>query len=208
MSLFSPTYASRLAIGISREESQALSKLDATVSYEVSHYSLMGSCGTYLDAPFHFFEHGADLARLSLQQLVLPGQVIDCTALPSRTGISADFLSGQDIQAQHAILLRTDFSKVWGTEQYLGHPFLAASGVTYLLEQSVSLVGIDGLLIDDRLDGQRPAHVGLLRSGIPIVENLCKLDQLPPTGFYFVAVPPKFERGTAFPVRAFALFVP
>jgi len=185
-----------------------LSQLAENVAYEVTYYSLMGSCGTYLDAPFHFFEQGADLASLPLQKMVLPGQVIDCTAIPPRSGITAKFLRGQEIRTQYAILLRTDFSKFWGTEQYRNHPFLAASGVAYLVERSVGLVGIDGLVIDNLRDGHRPAHTGLLRADIPIVENLCNLEQLPPAGFYFVAAPPKFERGTAFPVRAFALFVP
>ena len=111
MSVFSPKYAPRLSIGVSREESQQLSQLAPDVSYEVTHYSLMGSCGTYLDAPFHFIEQGADLAKLPLQNLVLPGQILDCTEIPPRSGITAEFLTGQEVQPGHAILLRTDFSK-------------------------------------------------------------------------------------------------
>lgn len=208
MSVFSPKYAPRLRVGVSREESQQLSQLTPDVSYEVTHYSLMGSCGTYLDAPFHFVEQGDDLAKLPLQKLVLPGQILDCTAIPPRSGITAEFLVSQEIRPGHAILLRTDFSKYWGTEEYRRHPFLAASGVVHLIEHQVGLVGIDGLIIDDVEDGHRPAHMGLLGAGIPIVENLCHLDQVPAGGFYFVAVPPKFERGTAFSVRAFVFFSP
>ncbi len=70
------------------------------------------------------------------------------------------------------------------------------------------MVGIDGLVIDNRFDKYRPAHIGLLQAGTLIVENLCNLAQLSSSEFYFVAAPPKFERGTAFPVRAFALLLP
>jgi len=205
MSLFSPKYEPQLSVGVSREESQQLSQLAPDVSYEVTHYSLMGSCGTYLDAPFHFVEQGDDLANLPLKKLVLPGQILDCTTISPRTGITAEFLEDYAVRTGHAILLRTDYSKFWGTNEYRRHPFLAESGVTYLIEHKVGLVGIDGLILDDSRDGHRPAHTGLLSVGIPIVENLCHLDQLPPEGFYFVAVPPKFERGTAFVVRAFAV---
>ena len=201
MSLFSPKYAPHLCIGVSREESQKLSQLAPGVSYEVTHYSLMGSCGTYLDAPFHFVEDGADLANLPLQKLVLPGQIIDCTKVSPRGEITAGVLAEYEVRTGHAILLRTDFSKFWGTEEYRQHPFLVESGVTYLVEHKVGLVGIDGLILDDSRDGHRPAHTGLLGAGITIVENLCHLDQLPSGGFYFVAVPPKFERGTAFVVE-------
>jgi kynurenine formamidase len=45
----------------------------------------------------------------------------------------------------------------------------------------------------------------LLRAGIPIVEHLTGLEQLPDTGFRFFAVPVKFKGLGTFPVRAFAL---
>jgi len=208
MSLFSPKYAPNITIGVSREESQKLSQLDRSISYEVTHYSLLGSCGTYMDTPFHFFENGDDLSHIPLQQLVLPGQVIDCTALPPRTGITDQFLMTFEIKQHTAILLRTDYSKKWGTPEYGAHPYLTKSGTRYLVDNSVGLVGIDGLVIDNRFDKYRPAHIGLLQAGILIVENLCNLAQLSSSEFYFVAAPPKFERGTAFPVRAFALLLP
>ena len=66
------------------------------------------------------------------------------------------------------------------------------------------LVGIDAANIDDMTDGQRPAHTQLLAAGIPIVEHLRGLEQLPPLGARFTAVPPLVENFGTFPVRAFA----
>ena len=40
------------------------------------------------------------------------------------------------------------------------------------------LVGIDSVNIDDTRTGERPIHSILLAAGIPIVEHLCRLDQL------------------------------
>ena len=54
-------------------------------------------------------------------------------------------------------------------------------------------------------DAARPAHSRLLAAGIPIVEHLRGLEQLPPTGFRFSAAPPRIEGLGTFPVRAFAL---
>ena len=45
----------------------------------------------------------------------------------------------------------------------------------------------------------------LLAQGIPIVENLRGLDQLPPEGFRFHAAPPMVGGLTSFPVRAYAI---
>jgi arylformamidase len=44
----------------------------------------------------------------------------------------------------------------------------------------------------------------LLGAGIPIVEHLTGLGQLPPTGAFFTAVPLRIEEMGTIPVRAFA----
>jgi hypothetical protein len=44
--------------------------------------------------------------------------------------------------------------------------------------------------IDDTTTGERPAHTLLLAAGIPVVEHLTGLKDLPPTGARFTAVPP------------------
>jgi kynurenine formamidase len=63
----------------------------------------------------------------------------------------------------------------------------------------------DSLNIDDRRDGTRPAHTGLLDAGIYVVEHLTGLGALPARGFRFSAVPPKIEGMGTFTVRAFAV---
>jgi kynurenine formamidase len=68
----------------------------------------------------------------------------------------------------------------------------------------VALVGIDSFNIDDIDDLHRPVHTVLLGAGIPIVEHMCGLEQLPASGFRFSAVPPKIKGMGTFPVRAYA----
>src|SRR2546427_6572645 len=50
-----------------------------------------------------------------------------------------------------------------------------------------------------RSDGARPAHTILLGAGIPIVEHLCGLGDLPDQGFRFFAVPAKVKGLGSFP---------
>ena len=66
-------------------------------------------------------------------------------------------------------------------------------------------MGIDSYNIDDTKDGNRPAHSILLGHGIPIVEHLCGLGELPDHGFKFFAVPVKVKGMGTFPVRAFGI---
>jgi len=94
----------------------------------------------------------------------------------------------------------------WKTDKYFdGHPFLTQEAARLLTDAGARLVGIDSYNIDDTNDGRRPAHSLLLGAGIPIVEHLCHLELLPPSGFSFFAVPVKVKRMGTFPVRAFAV---
>ena len=100
----------------------------------------------------------------------------------------------------------TDWSRHWGTDQYLeGSPYLGGDAVQALIGAGAALVGIDALNIDDVHDMARPAHHGLLGAGIPILEHMTNLAQLPAVGARLTAVPaPVVGMGTM-PVRAVAV---
>jgi kynurenine formamidase len=82
--------------------------------------------------------------------------------------------------------------------------FLTRAGAAWLADHDAALVGIDALNIDDTADGERPAHTLLLAAGIPVVEHLTGLGQLPVTGAWFTAAPVRIEKLGTIPVRAFA----
>jgi kynurenine formamidase len=70
-----------------------------------------------------------------------------------------------------------------------------------------AVVGIDSLNIDatsGEAGAGRPVHTTLLGAGIPIVEHLTHLEELPNDGFTFTAVPPKVAGMGTFTVRAHA----
>jgi kynurenine formamidase len=49
------------------------------------------------------------------------------------------------------------------------------------------------------------SHIALLRAGIPALENLAGLEQLPDSGFTVVALPIKIRGGSGGPLRAVAI---
>lgn len=172
-------------------------------TFEIAQYHLGGNTGTYVDAPYHRHRDGVDLRGMPLERLVhLPGIVV--TAL--REGaIEPDSFAGRDL-AGKAVLIRTDWSERWGGADYFrSGPFLTASACRALVEAGATLVGIDCANIDNMHDPKRPAHTILLGAGIPVVEHLRGLDELPPGGFRFHAAPPAIARGTSFTVRAYAV---
>jgi arylformamidase len=171
-------------------------------TFQIAAYALGGNTATYVDAPFHRHRGGADLADLPLDRLAdLPGVVV---VVLHDGAIGPEAFGGVEL-AGKAVLIRTDWADRWGGDYFRSGPYLTADACRLLVRSQAALVGIDCANIDNMADGQRPAHTILLAAGIPIVEHLRGLDELPPGGFRFFAVPPAIRGGTSFPVRAFAI---
>jgi kynurenine formamidase len=187
---------------LSREDSKT-HYADGT-TFHIGKIEMVANTGTYIDSPFHRYADGKDLAELPLTSLAnLPGVVFHA---PQNARAVGPELFGERDLAGKAVLIHTGWSKHWRTDRYFeGHPFLTRQAAEYLLAAGPALVGIDSLNIDDTADGSRPAHSILLRADIPIVEHLCRLDELPDEGFAFHAVPVKVKGFGTFPVRAFAV---
>jgi kynurenine formamidase len=170
--------------------------------FYIASLHLCGNTGTYVDAPRHRYRDGADLASLPLERLAdLPVAVVDATK--AGRAIGEDVFRGLSL-AGRAVLVRTDFSKHWGTDAYFSaNPFVTADAARLLVAEHASFVGIDSLNIDDTGDFSRPAHTLLLQAGIPVCEHLTNLEGLPSAGGRLHAVPIAWAGGATFPVRAY-----
>jgi kynurenine formamidase len=166
---------------------------------------MLGNTGTYLDAPYHRFPDGADLAAIGLDRTAdLQAVVIRVTDGRQRE-IRVSALEAADVQGK-AVLLHTGDDARFGTPWYAADAhFLSRDGAAWLVEHGAALVGIDAVNIDDIADRERPAHTLLLGAGIPVVEHLTGLQQLPPAGATFTAVPLRIKGLGTIPVRAFAM---
>jgi kynurenine formamidase len=194
--------APRICDFLSRDDSRQFYNTDT--SFQIGRIEMVSNTGTYLDSPFHRFENGKDLAQLELSVLAgLSAVVVRVNGLPSR-GVNREPFFPFDVCGK-AVLVETGWSRHWGTEQYFdGHPYLTHEAAEYLRSAGAVLVGIHSYNIDDTGDGARPVHTILLGGGIPIVEHMCNLKALPPSGFAFTAMPVKVKGMGTFPVRAFA----
>jgi kynurenine formamidase len=194
---------------LSREQSRR--NYAPGVEFQIGWIRLVANTGTYLDTPFHRYGGGTDLAGIDLTRIAdVEGVLVDATDGDGDgdgdRAIAPSAFAGRPLTGR-AVLVRTGWDRHWRTGMYAApeHPFLTAETVSFLVGQGPALVGIDSVNIDDIADLARPAHSGLLAAGIPIVEHLTGLDQLPADGFRFHAVPAPVAGMGSFPVRAYAV---
>jgi arylformamidase len=173
-------------------------------TFSIGRVEMVANTGTYVDAPFHRFADGADVAELPLEKLAdLEAIVVDASAAGRAVGVE---LFDRGDFGGRAVLVRTGWSRHWRTDAYFeNHPYLTRAAAERLVERGASFVGIDSLNIDDTRDGSRPAHTALLQATIPIAEHLTNLESLPPSGFRLHCVPAPVHGIGSFPVRAYAI---
>lgn len=169
---------------LSRQASQT--RYAPGTTFQIGRIELVANTGTYLDAPFHRYDGGKDIADYPLEAVAdLDGVVVRATERADRAIDAAVFR--RIALRRKAVLVHTGWDVHWRTERYgMGHPFLTRAAADHLVHAGAALVGIDSLNIDDApADGTRPVHSVLLAAGIPIVEHLCGLGALPERGFRF-----------------------
>ncbi len=187
------------------EREKTAGNFDDGSTFQIGRIDMVANTGTYIDAPFHRYADGQDLAELPLPSLAdLPGIVI---RRPWENGCAIDVaaFNGRDVTGK-AVLVHTGWDRHWRTDAYFGeHPFLTAEAADWLIERGAVLVGIDSCNIDNRHVRTRPVHTKLLGAGVVICEHMTGLGRLPDEGFRFSAVPPKVRGMGSFPVRAYAV---
>lgn len=188
---------------LSREDSKKF--YDEGAQFQIGKIEMVTNTGTYIDCPFHRFEHGKDLSEVALEAFAdLPAVVIR-VPYTQTLAVTVDHVKNYEIR-NRAVLIHTGWGDDhWNTELYYeNHPFVTKEAAEYLRDCHVKLVGIDSHNIDDTRGKSRPVHTTLLGAEILIVEHLCNLSLLPNEDFTFSAVPPKFKGVGTFPVRAMA----
>lgn len=188
---------------LTRDESR--SHYAPGTEFAIDRISMVGNTGTYVDSPYHRYDDGADLADVPLSAVADLSTIVVRLAGSSVRGITPQALAPHSVNGA-AVLLHTGWDRHWRTEGYgTDAPYLTASGAQWLIDEGARLVGIDSVNIDDTSGDDRPTHSTLLAAGVPVLEHLTGLDQLPVAGARLHAAPVRVRRFGTFPVRAYAL---
>lgn len=169
-------------------------------------------CGTHLDVPRHFVEGGTPVDQVPLENLVLPGHLLDLTHKKNGEAITvadleaAEEKSGQKIGPGRAIMCWTGVDQNWGKPNFhIDRPFVPTMTAEWLVKRKITLFCTDLIGMDDPSEWWWPTHDTWLKNGICMVQQLCNLDKLEGKDFLFVCLPLKMRDGTASPVRPVAL---
>ncbi|MBS1879163.1 MAG: cyclase family protein [Actinobacteria bacterium] len=185
--------------------------------------AFMEHVGTHMDAPSHAIEDGRFVDEIPFPDLVGPALKLD---LREACDDLADYQVGVPeleaferrhghIPAGAVVLLQTGWEARYPTpERYVvadegggfHWPGVGAAAAQMLAERGVRGVGIDSIGLDaGHVALELDAHRAVLGSDAFILENLTRLDEVPPTGSVLLAAPIKTRFGSGGPTRVFAL---
>jgi len=166
----------------------------------VSLISFGSHTGTHVDAAKHFFDDGETVDNIDPARFIGPAILISMD--DSLMSVSADDLRSQNLRGNTRVLIRTRNSALLADPEFhRDYTFLAPDGAEYLVEQGVSLVGVDYLSIEQFRSGHHRTHRTLLEKNVVIVEGL-SLSGVPPGEYDFVCLPLKLAGLDGAPARA------
>jgi arylformamidase len=167
-------------------------------SANVSCITFSTHCGTHIDPPRHFNDHGVTIDTLPLSLFAGNALLAEMTGLKA---IGRAELMHLPLEGEKRLLLKTDNSKLWDQPGFEGDfAHLTADGALFVVDVGIKLIGIDYLSIE-RLHGDGEVHRILLDNGVVILEGL-NLAGVTAGSYELICLPLKIRRGDGAPVRA------
>ena len=172
---------------------------------EINESTIVSTSGTYIDAPYHVFEHDKKIKDYPLEKLVNLSAVV-VKISDNRHYFDVEDIEGIDVSGK-AVLFHSGHDKFFMTPEYGKNvPYVTVELANALVEKGAIFVGIDTPLIDDlenvSIKGI-PVHYILLGEEIPICEDMRNSGALPASGSTITALPPAVAI-ESFPARVFA----
>jgi arylformamidase len=179
--------------------------------FEIHGYSsevmfLSTHTGTHMDAPSHFIPDSRTIDKIEVSRFVSRSILIK---IPKKADqqITLNDIINCKINANDTIVFATGWEKRFKNDNYMiNNPGLSLDAAEYLVSNRVNAVAIDGPSIDRGVDNNFNIHSALLSNDIPIIENLCNLEELSSVkSFTLIVNPLKLVGASGSPVRAIAL---
>jgi kynurenine formamidase len=182
-------------------------------------FSMPEHMGTHIDAPNHFAMGQPGVEGIPAARLFGPGVRIDMS-LKAEQDADAMLTVGdiEQWERRHGpipkgaiVLLQTGWGRhVENVARYqnrdatskLHFPGYSPEAAAWLVrERDIRGLGIDTMSVDRGLSQKFEVHHVILKAGRYALENVTRLEELPPKGFGVVVAPIKIDGGTGGPTR-------
>ncbi len=178
-------------------------ELQEFIAYGARMHFIQGQThsGTHVEAPYKYSESGADLGSLPISSYM--GEAVVCNFSNKKPG---EAISAEDLR--QAGVKSGDIVLVWGApDPHENFPYLVPEAVDWLIKTRIKLLGNQNVLLSPPGTplGLGDADAKCLLAGITLVDNLLGLEQIKKPRVFFIALPVKLRRVTAFWTRAIAL---
>lgn len=179
--------------------------------FEIHGYSsevmfLSTHTGTHIDAPSHFIPDSRTIDKIKVSRFVSRSILIK---IPKKADqqITLNDIINCKINANDTVVFATGWEKRFKNDNYMiNNPGLSLDAAEYLVSNRVNAVAIDGPSIDRGVDNNFNIHSALLSNDIPVIGNLCNLEELSSVkSFTLIVNPLKLVGASGSPVRAIAL---
>ena len=190
--------------------------------YTLHSWLLSEHAGTHLGAPLHFHEGQDSVDRITVNSLIWPAVVLhlDARSIPGTSITINEMRSlevelGQLITSGSIVLLHTGWDTRWPDPNlvyekdragdYLWPGFSREAAEWLIEERGARALGTDAPGIDSGPDQIFEAGHFCASSGLPHLENLANLEQMPSIGAFLLAAPLPFVGGSGSSARVFGL---
>ncbi|MDC7219119.1 MAG: cyclase family protein [Spirochaetales bacterium] len=166
--------------------------------------TMFSHTGTHMDAPCHILKEAPALDDLPIDNFT--GKAFVLNADLGTGGVVEEKVileASEAISQAEFLLVHTGWSRYWGREEYYGKfPVLSEAAARALAALGLKGIGFDCISADSMDAPKLPNHRIFLGAGMVIIENLCRLEELPQEGAEFFAFPLKIKEADGSPVRA------
>ncbi|MDO4570051.1 MAG: cyclase family protein [Planctomycetia bacterium] len=167
--------------------------------------------GTHFDAPAHVFEGGKFLEEYPLERFDATARKVDLGTLRPQECVGVERLRTHEraFDTCDHILLWTHWAESAESfslsEYFRSSPFLSREAAEWIASKKIALLGLDIPSPDAFGDENLPSHRALLEADTLLLENLCRLGELPEGDFFrLTALPLPLAHAEGSPARAIA----
>jgi kynurenine formamidase len=177
-----------------------------TLGYNLARITLSTHQGTHLDAPFHFFNEGETVDKISLYKCIVRAIKVDLTYKKPKENISIEDVIKYEpfVDRGISLLFYTGWDKLYPKKEFFSDfPYVSKELAQWLAEKKVGLIGLD--FPCPNITDWKIIHEILLGNSVLIVEGLVNMEELGEGEFTFFALPLKIRGRDGSPVRAIAI---